>query len=179
MNKEENLKKSIENFIDALTSYCNLDRNDPNIKETADRVYRMYTNELLIGYKSNPKDYLKTFEGTSISNEPLIIENIPVKSVCSHHLLPFLGHATITISYKKNASVLGLSKYYRIVDHFSRKLQLQEKLTTEIADFLYNNLEVEYVKVEIEAEHTCVSVRGVNVIGNKTKSTTTINNIDK
>ncbi len=170
MKKEEKFKKSIEEFVESLCDYCGIDKNDSNIKETPDRLYRMYKNELLKGYFNNPKDYLKTFDGISISEQPVVIEGIPVKSLCSHHVLPFFGEATITIKYKDGAKVLGLSKFYRIVDHFAIKLQLQEALTQEIAKFLYENLELSYIKVEIEAQHTCVGLRGVNVMGNKTKS---------
>ena len=171
MEREEKFKKSIAEFIESLCEYCNIDPNDSNIKETPDRLYRMYKNELLAGYFKEPEDYLKTFEGIDTSNQPVIIESIPVKSLCSHHILPFFGEATITLKYKKGAKILGLSKFYRIVDSYARKLQLQEKLTDEIAKFLYTNLELEYVKVEIEAKHTCVGLRGVNVMDNKTKTT--------
>lgn len=174
MDREEKFKKSITNFIESLCEYCNIDPNDSNIEETPDRLYRMYKNELLTGYFNDPKEFLKTFEGIHTSNQPVVIEGIPVKSLCSHHVLPFYGEATITLKYKKGAKILGLSKFYRIVNNYSRKLQLQEKLTEEIANFLYQNLELEYVKVEIEAKHTCVGLRGVNVMDNQTKTTVKI-----
>ena len=164
--KEEVFK----DLVDTICKYSNIDRNNSNIIETPDRLYRMYKDELLIGYKKDPKDYIKLFDKKDNTDSILVVENIPVKSLCSHHLLPFFGEAKITLKYKKDAKVLGLSKFYRIVDNFSRRLQLQEDLTSEIANFLYDNLSLEWIKVGIEATHTCVSLRGVNSIDNKVKT---------
>lgn len=166
-NNKKELKNAIDIFVLALQKYCGIDKSDSNIMETADRLYRMYTKELLVGYTDNQDKNFKLFLSESENNE-IVIDCIPVKSLCIHHLLPFYGSAKITIKYKKDAKVLGLSKYYRIVDHFSRKLQLQEKLTNEIANYLYDKLETNYVKVEINATHTCVGLRGVNSLNNNT-----------
>lgn len=168
--KSEKLKLAVENFVNELCKTCNIDPKDSNIVDTPDRLYRMYKDELLIGYMNDPTDYLKTFEGVNTSKKPMVIKNIPIKSLCAHHLLPFMGIANITILYKENAPVLGLSKFYRIVNHFSRKLQLQERLTEEIASFLYDNLEIQFISVEIIATHTCVSLRGVNAENNQTST---------
>lgn len=163
-------EKVFKDLVENICNYSDIDSNNSNIIETPDRLYRMYKDELLIGYKKDPKDYIKLFDKKDNTDSILIVENIPVKSLCSHHLLPFFGEAKITLKYKKDAKVLGLSKFYRIVDNFSRRLQLQEDLTSEIANFLYDNLSLEWIKVEIEATHTCVSLRGVNSIDNKVKT---------
>ena len=163
-------EKVFENLVETICKYSNIDSNNSNIVETPDRLYRMYKDELLIGYKKDPKDYIKLFDRKDNTDSILVVGNIPVKSLCSHHLLPFFGEAKITLKYKKDAKVLGLSKFYRIVDNFSRRLQLQEDLTSEIANFFYDNLSLEWIKVEIEATHTCVSLRGVNSIDNKVRT---------
>lgn len=170
MDKEKRFKMAVDNFVTELANYANIDINDSNIVDTSKRIYDMYKEELLEGYNKSPKEYIKLFESDIDYNEPIVISNIPVKSLCIHHLLPFYGTAKITIKYNKNAKILGLSKYYRIVDNFSRKLQLQESLTKEIMIFLKDNLDVSYVKVELECHHACVGIRGVNNIDNTTYS---------
>lgn len=167
---EEKLKQSIVDFVTSISQYCGIDKNDDNIKETPRRLYKMYTQELLLGYKEDPINLVKTFDGVNNEGSELIIDEIPVKSLCIHHFLPFYGKAKITVKYKKNAKVLGLSKYHRIVNHFCRKLQLQEQLTEEIAEFLFSNLELEGIKVEINARHLCVELRGVNSSNSTTTS---------
>ena len=174
--EDKELKETCKNLVESICNYSNIDKNNSNIIETPDRLYRMYKDELLIGYKKDPKDYIKLFDKKDNTDSILVVENIPVKSLCSHHLLPFFGEAKITLKYKKNSKVLGLSKFYRIVDNFSRRLQLQEDLTSEIANFLYDNLSLEWIKVEIEATHTCVSLRGVNSIDNKVRSEIEVGN---
>ena len=141
--------KVFRDLVNAICKYSDIDKNNSNIIETPDRLYRMYKDELLIGYKKDPKDYIKLFDRKDNTDSILVVDNIPVKSLCSHHLLPFFGEAKITLKYKKDAKVLGLSKFYRIVDNFSRRLQLQEDLTSEIANFLYDNLSLEWIKLEI------------------------------
>ncbi|MBQ2639870.1 MAG: GTP cyclohydrolase I [Bacilli bacterium] len=172
--KEKDLNKACRSLVENICKYSNIDKNDSNIKETPDRIYRMYKDELLIGYKRNPKDYIKLFDKKYNDKSIISIENIEVKSLCAHHLLPFFGEAKIELEYNENAKVLGLSKFYRIVDTFSRRLQLQENLTSEIANFLYDNLDIKWIKVELVATHTCVGLRGVNNTNNKTKTNVVI-----
>lgn len=165
---EEEIKNDIDQLIKKIANYVNLPENS-DIKNTPNRIYKMMFNELISGYFDNPKKYLRTFKSNNLST-PMIIENIPIKSLCEHHFLPMFGYANIVIKYKAKANVLGLSKFYRIVNSFARKFQLQENLTNEIANFLYENLDLEGVAVILDCEHFCVKMRGVNVDNTRTKT---------
>lgn len=128
----------------------------PGLIETPKRVMKAW-KELLNGYNENPNDHLKLFEEKS--NALTINRDINFTSVCEHHLLPFSGK--ITIGYIPNGQVLGLSKFSRIVDIFARRLQLQEKLTQEIFNFLQEGMNPKFLFVYAIATHDCVSCRGV------------------
>ena len=132
--------------------------------ETPDRVARMYT-ELAGGMDQSAATHLsKTF---SVTESGLVIErDIPFYSLCEHHLLPFYG--TVTIGYIPNGRVAGLSKLARTVEVVARRLQLQEQLTGQIADALMDNLDCAGAIVLIEAEHLCMTMRGVQKPGTKT-----------
>ena len=132
--------------------------------ETPDRVARMYA-ELAGGMDQSAAAHLsKTF---SVTESGLVIErDIPFYSLCEHHLLPFYG--TVTIGYIPNGRVAGLSKLARTVEVFARRLQLQEQLTGQIADALMDNLDCAGAIVLIEAEHLCMTMRGVQKPGTKT-----------
>ena len=132
--------------------------------ETPDRVARMYT-ELAGGMDEHAGTHLsKTF---SVAEGGLVIErDIPFYSLCEHHLLPFFG--TVTIGYVPNGRVAGLSKLARTVEVFARRLQLQEQLTGQIADALMEHLDCQGAIVLIEAEHLCMTMRGVQKPGTKT-----------
>ena len=88
-------EKVFNDLVDTICKYSNIDKNNSNIIETPDRLYRMYKDELLMGYKKNPKDYIKLFDRKDNTDSILVVDNIPVKSLCSHHLLPFFGEAKI------------------------------------------------------------------------------------
>ena len=132
--------------------------------ETPDRVARMYS-ELCGGMDQLPSEHLsKTF---AVSDNGLVIErDITFYSLCEHHMLPFYGKATI--GYIPNGSVAGLSKLARTVEVFARRLQLQEQLTAQIADALMEELDCEGAIVLLEAEHMCMTMRGVQKPGTKT-----------
>lgn len=132
--------------------------------ETPDRVARMYA-ELAGGMDQSAAAHLsKTF---SVTESGLVTErDIPFYSLCEHHLLPFYG--TVTIGYIPNGRVAGLSKLARTVEVFARRLQLQEQLTGQIADALMDNLDCAGAIVLIEAEHLCMTMRGVQKPGTKT-----------
>lgn len=149
-----------ERNIDVVTDLIRIIGDDPNrpgLKETPDRVLRSF-KELFSGYTDDPKKYLKIFQESS-SDEMILIKSIGVNSFCEHHLLPFVGIAHVAYIPSGNR-VLGLSKIARIVNSFSRRLQIQERLTYEIASFLYTNLECFGVGVVIEAKHHCMCMRG-------------------
>lgn len=134
--------------------------NDPNMKESPRRVVKMYTKEIARGtYQLPPK--MTVFPNSKESQYTGIVfqGSIEVKSLCSHHLMPFIGKCHL--AYIPKDKVLGLSKLNRVVDWFARRPQLQEQLTTQIHKYLSDLLETEDIAVYIEAQHTCVSLRGI------------------
>lgn len=161
-------KVKIENAIrDLLTALGeNVERN--GLCETPKRVSKMY-EEILSGMESDPKKHLKFFIEDNLNSNAIIIKDIPVKSICEHHLLPFIGYAHIAY-IPKNGKIIGLSKFSRIIDCFAKRLQVQERLTNQVAKFIYENVEPEGVAVIIEAEHLCMTMRGTKAVGSKTKT---------
>ena len=136
-------------------------KNNPHLKETPKRVAKVYT-EIYNGYTDDPTQYLKTFPApkTDLENQIIAVTKIQTYSVCSHHMLPF--SMEINIGYIPNKTILGLSKFERIAKHFSHKLQVQENITEEIADFLYEHLQPKGVMVVIKnSKHLCMEMRGV------------------
>lgn len=144
------------------------DVNREGLIETPDRIARMYM-EIFDGIGKDANDVLsKTF---SVENNDLVLEkDITFFSMCEHHLVPFFGKAHI--AYIPKGKVAGLSKLARTVEVYAKKPQLQEKLTTEIADAIMEYLDAEGAMVVIEAEHTCMTMRGVKKPGAKTVTTT-------
>ena len=136
--------------------------------ETPDRIARMYM-EIFEGLGKDASEILsKTF---SVEDNDLVIEkDINFFSMCEHHLVPFSGKAHV--AYIPKGKVVGLSKLARTVDLYAKKPQLQERLTTEIADALMKYLDAEGAMVVIEAEHTCMTMRGIKKLGAKTVTTT-------
>jgi GTP cyclohydrolase I len=135
------------------------------LAETPARVARMYA-ELFSGIHRDINDDIKVFQEEG-SDEMILIGDIPFFSMCEHHLLPFLGKAHV-VYVPRNGKILGLSKVARIVDTLSRKPQLQERLTSEIADTVLNAVGAGAVCVVIEAEHLCMTMRGIRKPGSKT-----------
>ena len=122
--------------------------------------------EIFAGLTEDPKQHIKLFDEVS-NDEMVIVKDIPFYSMCEHHLIPYLGKAHIAY-IPSDGRVLGLSKLARIVDCFARRPQLQERLTSQVADFLYENLQPMGVAVVIEAEHLCMTMRGARASGAKT-----------
>lgn len=140
------------------------DPNREGLIETPLRAARAWYEELTVGYRVNPKELIKSFDiecdGCTEVGDLIVVKDIPVRSICEHHLLPFIGFAHI--AYIPQDKLLGLSKLARIVDAFSRRLQIQERLTNQVANFIYENLHPKGVMVMINAYHTCTMIRGVN-----------------
>lgn len=163
--------KAVQELLEAIGE----DTNRQGLKDTPDRVARMY-EELTCGYNESVEKHLST--RFKVANSDMIIEkNIPFSSLCEHHLMPFFGK--VSIAYIPNDEVVGLSKLARCVEVFARRLQIQERMTNEIAESIYKELNAKGVLVLIEAEHTCMTSRGVNKIGTKTVTMKKIGNIDK
>ncbi|MCX6560933.1 MAG: GTP cyclohydrolase I FolE [Candidatus Aminicenantes bacterium] len=127
------------------------------LKETPARVARMY-QEILGGLHENPEIHLRTVHKEK-HDEMVLIKNIPLYSMCEHHMLPFAGVAHIAY-IPKNGRIVGLSKLARVVEGLSRRLQVQERLTKQTADMIMDYLDPQGVMVVIEAEHMCMSMRG-------------------
>lgn len=154
----ENRRNSSARHIRRLLESLDLNLADENLIETPLRVAKALREDLLKGYKTSPSDVLTT-SFTSDCKEMVVLKDIEMYSTCSHHMLPFVGKAHI--AYIPNGKVVGLSKLARLVEVFSRRLQLQENLTTQIADSLMKYLEPSGAAVVIEAKHFCMCSRGV------------------
>jgi GTP cyclohydrolase I len=128
------------------------------LKNTPDRVARMYT-ELLSGYAEEPASIINNALFHVDYDEMVLVRDIEFYSLCEHHMLPFLGRAHV--AYIPAGKVIGLSKIPRIVDMYARRLQIQERMTREIADFIQETLEPHGVAVVVEAIHLCSMMRGV------------------
>jgi len=149
--------KKIERGVKLILEGVGEDPKRPGLKETPQRVARMFS-EILGGSRENPAKQLQTIQSEK-HDEMVLIKNIPLYSTCEHHLLPFAGVAHIAY-IPKGGRIVGLSKIARVVDIFSRRLQVQERLTKQIADLIMEHLKPLGVMVVIEAEHMCMSMRG-------------------
>jgi GTP cyclohydrolase I len=138
-----------------------VDLTDPSVRDTPRRVARMYA-ELLTPRPFNPT----TFPNDGGYDELVVATSIPFHSMCEHHLLPFIGVAHI--GYLPGERIIGLSKLARVVELFARDLQVQERLTTQVAGWLDDHLHPKGVGVVLEAEHLCMSLRGVQKPGART-----------
>lgn len=134
------------------------------LRDTPERAARAW-GDLTSGYSADPK--LTTFPAEG-ADQIVALRDISFFSLCEHHLLPFYGHAHI--AYLPGSEILGLSKFARVVDSFSRRLQVQERLTQEIADRLEEALDPKGLVVVLEAEHLCMAMRGVQRIGSRTRT---------
>jgi GTP cyclohydrolase I len=134
----------------------------PGLVETPRRVAEMYA-ELTAGMREDPHQHVVPLPGDT-HDEMVIVKDISIASICEHHLAPFVGRCHIAYIPKKGR-ILGLSKLARLAETFARRLQVQERLTTEIAHTLYEGLKPLGVMVVIEAEHTCMTLRGVRKPG--------------
>lgn len=155
---------AVRGLMDALA----LDRGDPHLAGTDLRVARAW-RELLSGHFAGPAPALRTFPNEAGYRDALTVLDIPLYSICAHHLLPFFGR--VHIAYLPAARLLGLSKFTRLVEHLARRPQVQERLTAQVADALESALECRGLLVLVEARHLCVEMRGVR---SGTSRTTTV-----
>jgi GTP cyclohydrolase I len=152
-----------EAAIRVLIEWAGDDPDREGLLETPKRVAKAY-RELFAGYADDPRAYLeKTFEEVGGYDELVVLRDIRVVSFCEHHMLPFTGKAHV--GYLPTNRVVGISKLSRVVNAFSRRLQIQEKLTAEIAEAINDILQPQGVGVMIESEHSCMTMRGVNTPG--------------
>ena len=160
-------RERIENAVREILLAVGEDPDREGLAETPSRVARMY-EEIFSGLKTDPEQFLKIFSEEK-NDEMVVVRDIPLYSMCEHHLLPFVGKAHI-VYIPKEGKVIGLSKLARIVDCFARRPQIQERLTSQIADFLMDRLEPRGVAVLIEAEHLCMTMRGARAAGAVTET---------
>jgi GTP cyclohydrolase I len=156
----------IEQGVRLILEGIGEDPGREGLLETPARVARMY-NEVCSGMDQDPHElFLKSF-GES-HHEMVLVKDIPLYSLCEHHMVPFLGQAHVAYLPGADGRICGLSKLARLVDIYARRLQVQERLTSQVADTLVKELKPEGVIVVIEAEHMCMSMRGVRKPGSKT-----------
>lgn len=160
-------KERIQNAVREILIAIGEDPDREGLLETPKRVANMY-EEIFAGLTEDPKQHIKLFNEQS-NDEMVIVKDIPFYSMCEHHLLPFFGKAHIGYIPSDN-KIIGLSKLARIVDNFAKKPQVQERLTSDIADFLNDNLQPKGVTVIMEAEHMCMTMRGARAAGSKTQT---------
>ncbi len=163
---ELSVEDGIEPNITRLLQYVGEDPNREGLLETPHRVAKAW-NEWTSGYAKSASDLLKVFEdGAQNYDEMVIVKDIPIYSKCEHHLADIFG--TATIAYIPNGKIVGLSKLSRLADMFARRLQVQERLTSQIADALVDNLDPTGVGVVIKARHMCMESRGLCQQGHHT-----------
>ena len=155
----------IENAVRDILEAIGEDPDREGLQETPQRVARMYA-EVFAGLHRDINKDIKVFHGEG-NDEMILIGDIPFYSMCEHHLLPFHGKAHV-VYIPRDGKIFGLSKVARIVDTLSRKPQLQEKLTSEIADAIEKAVDARSVCVVLEAEHLCMTMRGIRKPGSMT-----------
>jgi len=148
--------------IGAVLDLLHLDRHDPNLRETPERVARMYL-EMFHGLTEGAEPEITMFPNEEGYSSMVMERDIPFYSMCAHHLVPFYGHAHI--AYIPNRRIVGLSKIPRILEFYAKRPQIQERLTEQVADFLWSRLDPLGAMVVIEARHLCVEMRGVKKPG--------------
>lgn len=158
LSDDEKIEK-IESHFSEIMHTLGLDLNDESLSGTPHRVAKMYVKEIFHGLNPKNRPDAKKFNNKYEYRDLVVVKNINVTSFCEHHFLPFLGKAHV--AYKSSGRVIGLSKINRMVDYYSRRPQVQERLTLQIADELQGALETEDVAVFIESKHFCVSTRGI------------------
>lgn len=153
----------IERAVREILLAIGEDPEREGIQKTPQRVARMYA-EVFAGLYQDPDEVFQTSFAEKY-NEMVLLKDIPMHSMCEHHMLPFTGLAHV--AYIPEGRVAGLSKLARVVDHFARRPQVQERLTEQIADFIQSRLETKGVAVVIEATHSCMTIRGVKKPGSR------------
>lgn len=154
-----------EAAVRTLIEWAGDDPDREGLLETPKRVAKAY-RELFAGYEADPRAYLeRTFEEVGGYDELVLLRDIPVVSFCEHHMLPFLGKAHV--GYLPSNRVVGISKLARVVQGFGRRLQIQEKLTAQVAHAIQDILQPKGVGVVVVSEHSCMTMRGVNTPGTR------------
>lgn len=158
--KDDDLKiELIAKHFREIMTILGLDLEDDSLSGTPNRVAKMYVKEIFSGLNPDNAPAIKLFENKYKYNQMLVEKNIPFHSNCEHHFVPIVGVAHV--AYISNGQVVGLSKINRVVNYFARRPQVQERMTIQIANHLKEVLGTDDVAILIEADHMCVSMRGV------------------
>lgn len=168
LSDEEKITKIQAHFREIMHT-LGLDLSDESLSGTPYRVAKMYVKEIFQGLDPKNKPDAKKFGNKYEYGDMVVVKNVNVTSFCEHHFLPFIGKAHI--GYKSSGQVIGLSKINRLVDYYSRRPQVQERLTLQVANELQRALETKDVAVFIESTHLCVSTRGIQDRGSSTVTT--------
>ena len=169
VKSDEEKIEAIQGYFHKIMEELGLDVTDDSLSGTPYRVAKMYVKEMFAGLDPKNKPKLSVFDNKYEYNKMLIESDITFNSACEHHFLPIIGKAHV--GYVSSGKVLGLSKINRIVDYYGRRPQVQERMSMQIFAELKEALQTDNVIVVVEAEHMCVSTRGVN---DKSSKTTTI-----
>ncbi len=164
----EEKKREIEKHFRAIMHTLGLDLTDDSLKGTPARVAKMYVEEIFSGLNPENEPKIALFDNKYKYDEMLVEKNITLFSSCEHHFVPIIGKAHI--AYISSGKVIGLSKLNRIAQYYAKRPQVQERLTVQIAKHLQRILETENVAVIIDAEHLCVSSRGIKDVNSATVS---------
>ncbi|BEV68916.1 GTP cyclohydrolase 1 [Bdellovibrio bacteriovorus] len=170
LTNEEKIERITEKFTDIMNT-LGLDLKDDSLRETPKRVAKMYVNEVFGGLDPKKFPKMTVIDNKMNYDQMIVVQSIGCLSFCEHHFLPIDGFATV--AYIPNKKVIGLSKINRIVQYFSRRPQVQERLTKQIADCLQYILGTEHIAVHINAKHYCVMMRGIE----DTSSTTSTSDL--
>lgn len=165
---DEQKKREIEKHFRAIMHTLGLDLTDDSLKGTPARVAKMYVEEIFSGLNPANEPKIALFDNKYAYNEMLVEKNITLYSSCEHHFVPIIGKAHI--AYISSGKVIGLSKLNRIAQYYAKRPQVQERLTVQIGKHLQRILETESVAVIIDAEHLCVSSRGIKDVNSSTVS---------
>lgn len=158
--------ETVEDNVRRIMQFIGEDVEREGLKETPRRVVKAY-QEWFSGYKVDPASVLKVFtDGADGVDEMVLVKDIKFYSHCEHHMAPFFG--TVTIGYIPNGKIVGLSKFHRLVEVFARRMQVQERLTQQIAELLNNELTPKGVAVLVKARHLCVESRGARHVNSET-----------
>jgi GTP cyclohydrolase I len=159
-------KEEAENAVRTLIAWAGDNPNREGLIETPKRVVSAY-GDFFAGYGQNPEEILgKTFEEIENYDDMVLLKDMRMESHCEHHMVPFIGVAHV--AYIPNKKIVGISKIARLVDIFAKRLQTQEVLTSQIAETLYSFLEPKGVAVIIDAQHQCMTTRGIHKINTST-----------
>lgn len=162
---EKEIVSRIVPHVEAILDELGVDRSDPNLRETPQRVAAMFL-EMFHGLKEGAEPAVTVFPNEEGYSAMVMERDIPFYSMCAHHLVPFYGHAHI--AYIPGKHIVGLSKIPRILEFYAKRPQIQERLTEQVADYLWQRLEPAGVMVVIEARHLCMEMRGVKKPGTLT-----------